>query len=200
MLSRAAPGLAGRAVAEFGHVGRYPELLQVQLTVLAHRRQYNVCYGERQPRPCSRSRREGGRLRVVRRHSSTAILRPATARPGSGFAGISQSSSLRGWPAWPRRRWESNPLEPGCSRWPCRLASASGFQCPRQELNLVCDLRGVACDPAHSEDKLAESRELDNTRGRLSQSSAPRSSLSASPLLQRLASTHRMASFGSSLP
>lgn len=99
-----------------------------------------------------------------------------------------------------RRRWESNPLEPGCSRWPCRLAPASGFQCPRQELNLVCDLRTVACDPAHSEDKLAESREQDNTLRRLSQSSAPRSSLSASPLLQRPGSTHRMASFGSSLP
>jgi hypothetical protein len=53
-----------------------------------------------------------------------------------------------------RRRWESNPLGPGCSRLPCRLAPASGFQCPRQESNLVCDLRGVACDPAHSEDVL----------------------------------------------
>ena len=41
-----------------------------------------------------------------------------------------------------RRRWESNPLRPGCSRLPCRLAPAS---CPRQESNLVFDLRGVAC-------------------------------------------------------
>ncbi len=27
-------------------------------------------------------------------------------------------------------------------------------QCPRQESNLVCDLRRVACVPAHSEDVL----------------------------------------------
>ena len=49
---------------------------------------------------------------------------------------------------------ESNPLEPGCGRWPCLLAPASSVKRPRQELNLVFDLRGVACDPAHSEDSL----------------------------------------------
>jgi hypothetical protein len=47
---------------------------------------------------------------------------------------------------------KSNPLGPACSRLPYRLAPASG--CPRQESNLVLDLRGVACDPAHSEDML----------------------------------------------
>jgi hypothetical protein len=54
-----------------------------------------------------------------------------------------------------RRRWESNPLEPGCSRSPGRLAPASsvdrgsnspGDRCPRQELNLVSDLRRVVCE------------------------------------------------------
>src|SRR5439155_11074499 len=45
-----------------------------------------------------------------------------------------------------RRRWESNPLRPGCSRWPGRLAPASRFwQYPRQESNLILDLRRVAC-------------------------------------------------------
>ncbi len=44
-----------------------------------------------------------------------------------------------------RRRWESNPLEPGCSRSPGRLAPASRNECPRQELNLVHDLRRVVC-------------------------------------------------------
>ena len=52
-----------------------------------------------------------------------------------------------------RRRWESNPLRPGCSRWPGRLAPASRFwQYPRQESNLILDLRRVACDPPHSKD------------------------------------------------
>ena len=32
--------------------------------------------------------------------------------------------------------------------------SATAMKCPRQELNLVYDLRTVACDPAHSEDSL----------------------------------------------
>jgi hypothetical protein len=45
-----------------------------------------------------------------------------------------------------RRRWESNPLEPGCSRSPGRLAPASTKECPRQELNLVHDLRRVVCE------------------------------------------------------
>ncbi len=45
-----------------------------------------------------------------------------------------------------RRRWESNPLEPGCSRSPGRLAPASRESCPRQELNLVLDLRRVVCE------------------------------------------------------
>src|SRR4051812_12125158 len=52
-----------------------------------------------------------------------------------------------------RRRWESNPLEPGCRRSPGRLAPASSdgnrnralARCPRQESNLVYDLRKVAC-------------------------------------------------------
>jgi len=34
------------------------------------------------------------------------------------------------------------------SLWPQRLH----IQCPRQESNLVCNLRRVACDPAHSKD------------------------------------------------
>lgn len=33
----------------------------------------------------------------------------------------------------------------------CPLVS-DPCQCPRQESNLVCDLRKVACDPAHPED------------------------------------------------
>jgi hypothetical protein len=45
-----------------------------------------------------------------------------------------------------RRRWESNPLQPGCSRSPGRLAPASRTKCPRQELNLVHDLRRVVCE------------------------------------------------------
>ena len=61
--------------------------------------------------------------------------------------------SVRRWPgriiASKRRRWESNPLEPRCSRSPCRLAPALSFvQCPRQESNLVFDLRRVACKSA----------------------------------------------------
>ena len=87
-----------------------------------------------------------------------------------------------------RRRWESNPLGPGCSRLPGRLAPASTVKCPRQGSNLILDLRGVACDPAHSEDNLAESREQDSALRHLSQASAPRSLPSASPLLQRPAS------------
>ena len=82
--------------------------------------------------------------------------------------------------AWPyqRGRWESNPLGPGCSRLPCRLAPASHHpvsspgvepglrpsrgrvqiphtprtfvtQRPAEELNLVLQLRGLPCCPAH---------------------------------------------------
>ena len=47
-----------------------------------------------------------------------------------------------------RRRWESNPLELLCRQPPCRLAPASSCQCPRQESNLVFDLRRVACKSA----------------------------------------------------
>ena len=32
------------------------------------------------------------------------------------------------------------------------LGSETNRKCPRQELNLVLDLRRVACDPAHSKD------------------------------------------------
>ncbi len=58
-----------------------------------------------------------------------------------------------------RRRRESNPLGPdqpavgARSRLPCHLAPAS-VKCPSQELNLVYELRGLACDPAHSRDVL----------------------------------------------
>ena len=46
-----------------------------------------------------------------------------------------------------RRRWESNPLELLCRQSPCRLAPASqSIKCPRQESNLVFDLRRVACE------------------------------------------------------
>jgi hypothetical protein len=112
-----------------------------------------------------------------------------------------------------RRRWESNPLKPGCSRSPGRLAPASnrmpspgvepgprpsqsrmrirhtprtwsssdappgnrtrscGFErrrapgtpagerlnhCPRQESNLVHNLRTVVCDPAHPKGRSLE--------------------------------------------
>ena len=53
------------------------------------------------------------------------------------------------WVSKQRRRWESNPLEPGCSRSPGRLAPASSrceAACPRQESNLVLDLRRVVCE------------------------------------------------------
>lgn len=46
-----------------------------------------------------------------------------------------------------RRRWESNPLTPGCSRWPCRLAPASkGF---RQKLSCRAPrcISCCACSP-----------------------------------------------------
>ena len=36
-------------------------------------------------------------------------------------------------------------FKPLCGRSPCRLAPAPSCQCPRQELNLVFDLRTVAC-------------------------------------------------------
>ena len=39
----------------------------------------------------------------------------------------------------------ANGYEPGCSLPPCQMAPASGRQCPRQESNLVFDLRQVAC-------------------------------------------------------
>ncbi len=100
-----------------------------------------------------------------------------------------------------RRRWELNPLKTGLQ--PVAVAvwlQRPKIKCPRQELNLVFDLRRVACDPAHSEDKLAGSHEQDSALGLLSQASVPRSLPSASPLLQRPASVHRMASLGSSLP
>ena len=43
-----------------------------------------------------------------------------------------------------RRRWESNPLRPGCNRLPCRLAPAS-CSVPCRESNLIFDHRKVAC-------------------------------------------------------
>ena len=44
-----------------------------------------------------------------------------------------------------KRRWESNPLEAAlqAAAWPS--GSSATFQCPRQESNLVFDLRRVAC-------------------------------------------------------
>ena len=82
--------------------------------------------------------------------------------------------------AWPyqRGRWESNPLGPGCSRLPCRLAPASrhsvsspgvepglrpsrgrvqiphtprtfAIQRPAEELNPVLQFRRLPCCPAH---------------------------------------------------
>ena len=51
-----------------------------------------------------------------------------------------------------RRRWESNPLGPHLQ--PVAVPSGSSVVCqrPRQESNLVYDLRKVVCGPAHSED------------------------------------------------
>ncbi len=40
-----------------------------------------------------------------------------------------------------------------CRQPPCHLAPAPNMKCPRQESNLVCDLRRVACNPPHSEDR-----------------------------------------------
>jgi len=57
-----------------------------------------------------------------------------------------------------RRRWESNPLQPGCSRSPGRPAPASS-RCPRQESNLALDLRRVVCAPPHPEDLHDPARE-----------------------------------------
>jgi hypothetical protein len=56
-----------------------------------------------------------------------------------------QQDGIRARSRGQRRRWESNPLEPGCSRSPGHLAPASSVGCPRQESNLDCDLRKVAC-------------------------------------------------------
>ena len=53
-------------------------------------------------------------------------------------------------------------LDRTCSRLACRLAPASQYQCPRQESNLVYDLRKVVCGPAHSEDMLSFSSPLRN--------------------------------------
>lgn len=52
-----------------------------------------------------------------------------------------------------RRRWESNPLETAlqAAAWPSG-SSVRGKKCPRQESNLVYDLRRVACSPSHSKD------------------------------------------------
>ena len=53
-------------------------------------------------------------------------------------------------------------LDRTCSRPACRLAPASRYQRPRQESNLVYDLRKVVCGPAHSEDVLSFSSPLRN--------------------------------------
>ena len=90
----------------------------------------------------------------VRRPRLTAVVRLSILRPVSapGKAECERSASLASKyrrhnrsVQGQRRRWESNPLEPGCSRSPGRLAPASGKECPRQELNLVHDLRRVVC-------------------------------------------------------
>ena len=69
-----------------------------------------------------------------------------------------------------RRRWESNPLETALqavalpsgssavlflSRQPFLPQRFAALRdCPRQELNLIYDLRRVACCPSHSKDLL----------------------------------------------
>jgi hypothetical protein len=58
-----------------------------------------------------------------------------------------------------RRRWESNPLQTALQA----VADPSGssvvsIKCPRQESNLVLDLRRIACAPAHPEDVLFPTR------------------------------------------
>ncbi len=60
---------------------------------------------------------------------------------------------MRRWPSRIRSAGGSRThLKPLCRRLPCRLAPAPSCQCPRQESNLILDLRRVACDPQHSED------------------------------------------------
>lgn len=72
-----------------------------------------------------------------------------TATPAAGpplEAGVHDTSK--------NRRRESNPpatVPEGPP--PVRWLRQQHAECPRQESNLVCDLRRVACDPAHSKDK-----------------------------------------------
>lgn len=91
--------------------------------------------------------------------------------------------------------------KPGCSRLSWLPGSTCGYQSvlARNRTWSTTFARSRAC-PVHSEDKIAENREEDSVVRLLPYASALRSSPSASPLGQRPASAHRMASLGSSLP
>jgi hypothetical protein len=60
-----------------------------------------------------------------------------------------------------RRRWELNPLRPGCSRLPGRLAPASMQQYPGRGSNPDLDFRRVRCCPLHHQDR-DQSRRLES--------------------------------------
>ena len=87
-------------------------------------------------------------------HSSPIPWQLHPCRPGTGRVPDCRKGRARAPLAWPyqKRRWGSNPLHNrfagGClAVWLQRHV----IQCPRQESNLVLDLRRVACDPQHSE-------------------------------------------------
>jgi hypothetical protein len=88
------------------------------------------------PKEACRSTRNGRTLTLSGHRLADDVVRPAVERQ--------------------RRGWESNPLETVLQT----VARPSGTcviiklqrACPRQELNLVLDLRRVVCHPSHSED------------------------------------------------
>ena len=64
-----------------------------------------------------------------------------------------------------RRRWESNPLRTGLQ--PVAWPFGSSVKYPRQESNLIPDLRRVVCDPPHPEDQSQQYPDQDSNPERL---------------------------------
>ncbi len=93
-------------------------------------------------------------VQAGRQHVAEPAVYPSPTLPSISFC--------RSW-ARKRRRRESNPLKAALQAAAVPSgSSAKSIKRPRQELNLVFDLRRVACDPLHHRDKsFNKSRRLD---------------------------------------
>ncbi len=93
-------------------------------------------------------------------------------RPSQGRV---RSATPRGRPEFTARPIPRPGVGPGlaASKAAVRPPHSRGGDCPRQESNLVCDLRRVACDPAHPEGSVGQQGRKDSNPVRPGWSRSP---------------------------